>query len=168
MKAIKIISIVGIVAVAGAIGALAILNPDNVAETSENNADLILATRHYKIGKSRILREISGDRPPLIVKDIEFLLAKQKTYLRSWKVGETKSEKDSAVIKAEVPVVFFTDDLELRLQYLPAKDENSEIVELVVNVRSASRVGNSDFGENRRHVNQILEELDFFFQDDRL
>ena len=168
MKAVKKISIIGIAAVGGAIGTLAILNPNTVAETSENNTDARLATRHYKIGKSRISKEINADSPSLIVKDVEFVLAEQKTYLRSWKVVETKSEKDSAVIKAEVPVVFFTDDLEVRLQYLPSKEANSEIAELIVNVRSASRVGNTDFGENRRHLNQLLEALDSFFQNDRL
>ena len=72
------------------------------------------------------------------------------TWGSNWKLIENKIEDDSAIIKAEVPVVFFTDDLEVKI----TKTENED--EVKVDVRSSSRVGKSDFGENRRHVVQIL------------
>jgi uncharacterized protein (DUF1499 family) len=56
------------------------------------------------------------------------------------------------MIKAEVPVVIFTDDLRVEL--------NAEGGETIVNARSASRVGKSDLGENRRHLLQLFEVLD--------
>lgn len=55
-------------------------------------------------------------------------------------------------LHAEVPVLTFTDDLTVTL--------SSNNKETTVNVRSASRVGKGDFGENRRHIIQLLTALD--------
>ena len=60
--------------------------------------------------------------------------------------------KKGKVIKAEVPVVVFTDDLEVYLK------QNQD--EVSIDVKSKSRIGRSDFGENARHVNQLLNVLD--------
>lgn len=175
MKTVGKIILFGGIAVAavviGLIVTLAAMNPGNIAETSETPADAAApATRHYYISKIRVETNpyIKEEQKSVLIRDIESLLTEQKTYLQSWRVVETKAEKDSAIIKAEVPVVFFTDDLEVRLQYLPSKDEKSQLIELVVNVRSASRVGKSDLGENRRHIEQLLEAMDFRFGDDKL
>ena len=50
----------------------------------------------------------------------------------------------------ETPVMRFVDDVELRL------DENNQ----VIHVRSASRVGNSDLGANRKRVARIQAAFD--------
>jgi uncharacterized protein (DUF1499 family) len=50
-------------------------------------------------------------------------------------------------------VLLFTDDLEVRVQ--PGEGH----AYWLVNVRSQSRAGKSDLGENRRHVVQLLEAL---------
>lgn len=133
------------------IAALAALNPTNVAETSETNE--ALKTRHYKTDLQNFVAETEKIIPTL------------STYGQSWKLvgggggggmtfGKNESQYHSATIIVEVPVVVFTDDLEITANEESGKDE------ITVNVRSASRVGNSDFGENRRHILQILEALD--------
>ena len=120
-----------------AFGALAVLNPKNVAETGET-----LPTRHYKTDLQNFVVETEKIIPTL------------STYGQSWRVVESKTENNAATIKAEVPVLFFTDDLVINANF------NEEKNETTINIRSASRVGKSDLGENRRHILQILEALD--------
>ena len=112
----------------------------NIAETAPENGDAQLKTRHYPADLQTIK------------KSVEEIIPKLSTYLRNWRLIKSESENDSAVIKVEVPVVIFTDDLKVDL-----KSENDETI---VNVRSASRIGRDDFGENRRHILQLLEKLD--------
>ena len=125
---------------AAGFAALAALNPTNVAETSESSETL--QTRHYKTDLQNFVAETEKIIPTL------------STYGKSWRVVESTTENNSATIKAEVPVVFFTDDLEIKAI------KETEKNEIIVNVHSASRVGKSDLGENRRHILQILEALD--------
>ncbi len=123
-----------------AFGALAALNPTNVAETSETSETL--QTRHYKTDLQNFVAETEKIIPTL------------STYGKSWRVVESKTENNAATIKAEVPVLFFTDDLVINANF------NEEKNETTINIRSASRVGKSDLGENRRHILQILAALD--------
>ena len=125
---------------AAGFAALAALNPTNVAETSESSETL--QTRHYKTDLQNFVAETEKIIPTL------------STYGKSWRVVESTTENNSATIKAEVPVVFFTDDLEIKAI------KETEKNEIIVNVHSASRVGKSDLGENRRHILQILEAFD--------
>ena len=127
-----------------AFGALAALNPTNVAETSETSETL--QTRHYKTDLQNFVAETEKIIPIL------------STYGQSWRVVESKTENNAATIKAEVPVLFFTDDLVINATF------NVENNEITVNIRSASRVGKSDLGENRRHILQILAALDEKFK----
>ena len=122
------------------IAALAALNPTNVAETSETSETL--RSRHYKTDLQNFVAETEKIIPTL------------STYGQSWRVVESKTENNAATIKAEVPVLFFTDDLVINANF------NEEKNETTINIRSASRVGKSDLGENRRHILQILEALD--------
>ena len=131
--------LVGIIPAIG-LAALAVRNPTNVAETSETSE--ALKTRHYKTNLQNFVAETEKIIPTL------------STYGQNWRVIESKTENNSATIKAEVPVVIFTDDLEIKANI------DKEKGEITVDVHSASRVGNSDFGENRRHILQILEALD--------
>jgi len=122
------------------LAALAVRNPTNIAETSEESD--ALETRHYKTDLQNFVAETEKIIPTL------------STYGQSWRIVESKTENTSATIKAEVPVIVFTDDLEIRANL------DEEKGEIAVSIHSASRVGNSDFGENRRHILQVLEALD--------
>ncbi len=125
---------------AAGFAALAALNPTNVAETSESSETL--QTRHYKTDLQNFVAETEKIIPTL------------STYGQNWRIVESTTENNSATIKTEVPVVFFTDDLEIKAI------KEAEKNEIIVNVHSASRVGKSDLGENQRHILQILEALD--------
>jgi uncharacterized protein (DUF1499 family) len=116
--------------------------PDNVAETAPDGGKKDLKTRYYKTDLTNAAKTVAEIIPTL------------SSWGSNWKLTENKTEGDSAIIKAEVPVVFFTDDLEVKI----IKTENES--EVKVDVRSSSRVGKSDFGENRRHVVQLLDALD--------
>lgn len=167
MKTFKMIGIaVGVTAV-GVIVTLAILNPKNYAETSEDAADN-LHTRHYDVPMEMHSATIELTEKPRAIREIEWILSRQKTYGRSWKVKETLTENDSAIIKAEIPVVIFTDDLEVQIQFAPSENFNSSWRKAIINIRSASRTGSCDLGENRRHIEQLLDELDFAFGNDRI
>ena len=126
------------------LGMLAALNPTNVAETSEKSE--ALRSRHYKTDLQNFVAETEKIIPTL------------STYGQSWRIVESKTENNSATIKAEVPVVIFTDDMEIKATF------NAENNEITVNVHSVSRVGKSDLGENRRHILQILAALDEKFK----
>lgn len=127
-------------------GALAVLNPTNVAETSETSETL--KTRHYKTDLQNFVAETEKIIPTL------------STYSKNWRVVESKTENNSVTIKAEVPVLIFIDDLEVKANFDEEKGETT------VNVHSISRVGKSDLGENRRHILQILNVLDEKFKPD--
>ena len=72
----------------------------------------------------------------------------QKTWLRSWRVVKMGND----VIRVEVPVLFFTDDLTVHI-------DTDDAGKTRVNVESKSRVGQGDFGENRRHVAQFFKSV---------
>ncbi|MBA2494576.1 MAG: DUF1499 domain-containing protein [Acidobacteria bacterium] len=155
MNIIKVLGIAAGVVAAGLAG-LAVTNPGNAAETSDDAKDESLQTRRYRVDFKTFVEEIKKMIPTLT------------TYGQNWKlIGSGGSGKDagseaeshSATFIIEVPVVFFTDDLEINANKEAEKDE------ITVNVRSASRLGKSDLGENRRHILQILKALDEKFTD---
>ena len=82
--------------------------------------------------------------------------AAQKTWGRSWRLAERADATDNGAerrLHVEVPVLVFTDDLTISLH--AQGDDRTR-----VNVESHSRVGQGDFGENRRHIVQFLRALD--------
>ncbi len=83
-----------------------------------------------------------------ITKIAQTVAGEQQTWFRSWRVVKT----DGNTIHVEVPVLVFTDNLTIHV------DENEGKTR--VNVASKSRVGQGDFGENRRHIAQFLRALD--------
>lgn len=119
--------------------------PDNSAETATGGGRKNLKTRIYKTDPETAEKIIMETIPEL------------STYGRSWKiVSESESPEKGKIIKAEVPVVIFTDDLEIYIK----KSEDR----ISIDAKSSSRVGKSDFGENARHIRQLLNALDEKFQ----
>lgn len=142
MKNIKKIGIAVVGAAAVGIAALAIANPDKFAETSADAKDERLRPRRYKTTLENFTAET------------EKIIFAQTTYRQNWKLVSSNLYENSALIKAEVPVLVFTDDLEIKAETIAEKGE------IIVNVYSALRVGLNDWGENRRHILQILEAID--------
>jgi len=118
------------------------LNPSNLAETSVDGEDAKLRTRHYRIDL------------PTFVAEAERIIPTLSTYGQSWRLMTSNLYEDSAQIKVEVPVVVFTDDLEIKAKVGEGKEGVS------VDIHSKSRVGSSDLGENRRHILQLLKAFD--------
>ena len=121
--------------------------PTNIAATAPDQTEENLRTRHFKTDLKTFTAETQKIIPTL------------STWGKNWKYIATDEAENSAIIKAEVPVVVFTDDLQIKAEKVAASGE------IIVNVRSNSRVGKSDFGENRRHVLQILEAMDAKFKE---
>jgi len=119
---------------------LSTLNQSNLAETSGNNVDTKLRTRRYKTDLQNFVAET------------EKVLPTVSTYGQNWRLITTDADENSAQIEVEVSVVFFTDDLKIKANFIEG--------EVSVDVRSASRIGTSDLGENRRHILKLLEILD--------
>ena len=126
-------------------------NPTNIAETASDHAEAVLQTRGY---------EIKGDlkQMRLVVEEIIPTIS-TRIWGGKWKLAAPQtgdSAENLEIVRAEIPVVFFTDDLRIEL-----KQTGNEVL---VNARSNSRTGKSDFGENRRHLLQFLAALDREFQ----
>ena len=131
---------------------LLVMNPGNIAETRPNHPDPGLRTRRYRQSLQQTSDAVVAMIPTL------------KTYGRRWRrVVKNKplerneplggaGEQEEIVEQAEVPVLLFTDDLVVIMRV--------DAREVTVDVRSASRVGRGDFGENRRHILQLLRALD--------
>ncbi len=109
--------------------------PTNIAQTTPDEAPE-LRTRVYSQ---------SVDEVAIAARAVAL---EQKTWFKSWRV--IKAENDT--INIEVPVLFYTDDLTVSLDTIDGQTR--------VNVESKSRVGQGDFGENRRHIAQFLKGLD--------
>ena len=137
------------------IGLLATMNPTNICRTQPDHPDARLRSRRYAQTLSVVTDKTVALIPTL------------HCWARPWKIigvprtapqGDASNVDDGTVISdntiihAEVPVLFFTDDLTVTLI--------AEGGDTRVDVRSASRVGRSDLGENRRHVYQLLHALD--------
>ena len=119
-----------------ALAVLGALNRTNVAQTQPDHADARLRTRHYPCSLQTAHEVVLATIPLL------------KSYGASWRVVSDASN----VVRAEVPVLIFTDDLVVTM--------NAKQGGVVLDVRSAARMGKSDLGENRRHVLQLLAALD--------
>ncbi len=159
MSWLKILGVAAGALIAGAAG-LAVTNPGNVAETSVDNKDADLRSRRYKTSLENFRLETEKIIPTL------------STYGKNWKLGrggggggkssDMDWESGSASMSVEVPVLVFTDDLNITAE-ADGKTEG-----ITVNIRSASRFGNSDLGENRRHILQLLKVLDEKFGENNI
>lgn len=141
MKKMLIYIVVAIVILLAGIFILGRFYPDNIAETAPDGGKKNLKTRVYETDLETAGKTVIETIPTL------------STYGKNWKfVGESESAEKGKIYKAEVPVVVFTDDLEVYL-----KQNGTEVS---IDAKSNSRVGKSDFGENARHINQLLTALD--------
>lgn len=137
------------IAAAGLAG-LAFTNPGNSAQTSDDAKNESLKTRYYQADFETFVEETKKFIPTMT------------TYGQNWKLiggsggegGNEESQNRSATLIVEVPVAFFTDDLEINAVNEAHTDK------IKVDLHSKSRTGKSDLGENRRHVLQLLEALD--------
>ena len=115
--------------------------PDNIAQTSEHGGTKGLKTRVYKSDTETVKRASAE------------VISGLTSWGNAWKLTDETDGGVELRLKAEVPVVVFTDDLEVTIK-------GNEDGTVDVNVRSESRVGKSDFGENARHVRKFLSALD--------
>lgn len=126
-------------------GALSrVATPGNVAQTAANHADAQLRTRRHQVSAQKLTQELENLIPTL------------RTYGRAWKMTSSSTRSNDTVISCEVPVLVFTDDLIVTIR----GEKNFSDVD----VRSSSRVGKSDLGENRRHILQLLSQLNNVLQ----
>jgi uncharacterized protein (DUF1499 family) len=107
----------------------------NIAETSPTPEFPELRTRVYATTPSRVFDAIS---------------ALVKSHPGKWEL--VSADQAAGRIHATTRVVGFTDDVFVSVQPEGASTR--------VDVRSQSRVGKGDFGENRRHIAWLLEGLD--------
>lgn len=113
----------------------------NHAETTPDNRDMRLRTRMYRAA------------PDAVTAALETVVPSLRTYGRAWRIARTDGAADGMrTVHVEVPVVVFTDDL---IVEIAPRGTGSR-----VEMRSRSRVGKGDLGENRRHLLQILPALD--------
>ena len=115
--------------------------PDNVAETSIDGGPKRLVTRVYE--KS----------PKEVKMNAKEVIKGLSTWGGAWKLTDETDGGSELRLKAEVPVVVFTDDFEVIIR-------ETEDGKTAVDARSQSRVGKSDFGENARHVRKFLVAMD--------
>ena len=124
-------------ALAGAgVAVIGALNPTNFAATHPDHPDARLRTRRYRCTLDEARAAVEEVIPQLV------------TYGRHWRVVRAEADE----VRAAVPVLVFTDDVTVTLR---AADNG-----VILDARSASRVGRGDFGENRRHLRQLLTALD--------
>jgi hypothetical protein len=127
-----------------------IFSQSKSAHYTSDQTNSVLRTRTYNIN-------INGSTFCNEVKD---LIPKLSTYSLHWKLvsSECNPNKNSPyIIRAEVPVFFFTDDLEIRMH--PSADSTK----LNIDISSKSRIGKNDFGENRRHIVELFDAIESHF-----
>jgi hypothetical protein len=133
--------------VPAAAAVLAVRNPGNVAQTRPDHPEPALRTRRYPrtIDSAALRRALEETIPRL------------STYGRSWRLAGTTPAADASggfTVRAEVPVLLYVDDLVVQVRPDPTG------AYWLVDVTSRSRVGQSDLGENRRHIKQLLTALE--------
>ena len=125
---------------AGAVLAAFFINGGRPIQNSErtraDHPEIKLRTRRYH------------DDINLVHKTVRETVIALRTYGRAWKIKSDDGEN----IHVKVPVLVFTDDMVITM-----RASNDKVL---LDVRSTARVGRGDFGENRRHVLQLLDALD--------
>lgn len=112
--------------------------PTNRAQTAPDAPDPALQTRVYGAPVELVARAVQSVRI--------------STYGCAWKLDKGANGAPDKIV-FRVPVIVFTDILTVSLQ---SAGENKTRVD----VESHSQIGKGDFGENRRHIKQLLNALD--------
>jgi len=112
--------------------------PSNRAQTAPHAPDPALQTRVYAAPVELVAEKVRA--------------LHISTYGRSWKLDEDAEVGPNKIV-FRVPVIVFTDILTVSLQ-----SEGGDKTRL--DVESHSQIGKGDFGENRRHIKQLLNVLD--------
>lgn len=109
----------------------------NVAETAPNHEDRRLRTRFYRALPEVVFR------------------AAEKTAegLDRWRIVAADPVRGDIRAECQTRLFGFVDDLEVEIR-------DTGEGRTAVNVRSASRVGKGDLGQNARNVARLLEALD--------
>ena len=107
----------------------------NVAETSPTPEFPELRTRTYAAKPDRVYEAVTT-----------------AIALRPDKWAVVSTDPAAGRVQATVGVLNFTDDVQIHVQ---SSGDTTQ-----VDARSHSRVGKGDFGENRRHIAWLLEQLD--------
>ncbi len=110
----------------------------NIAETSPTPEFPELRTRVYKAPLEKVMEAVKA-----------VIAARPATWT-------LVSSDTSGHVHATKKVLTFTDDVFVFLQTLPEGTR--------MDVRSQSRVGKGDFGENRRHVATLLSDVDWYLR----
>ncbi|MEZ5308747.1 MAG: DUF1499 domain-containing protein [Pyrinomonadaceae bacterium] len=116
--------------------------PDNIAESAPDGGEKGIRTLYLKEDRERV-----ADISRRILKEM-----RTEVWGGEWRIVSEESNEKVTRFRVEVPVVFFTDDLVVTIR----EDEGKTIVD----ARSSSRVGKSDFGENARHIRQYFALLE--------
>ncbi len=104
------------------------------------------------------LRPRRYDLPPREIYDAALkAVQSQKTYGQRWTItfADYLPEDRVGRIVAEVPVLGFVDEIAITIQ-----PTGGQATDYRVDVYSASRVGEADFGENGRHIVQFFRALE--------
>lgn len=109
----------------------------NQAETRPDHSDPSLWTRTYAI-----------DHDVFFTKLLEVIKE-----LPRWKVLSHDLALGEVVATRETRIFHFVDDVRI----LVVKKEKETII---LNIRSASRIGKGDFGQNARNIRELLKGLD--------
>jgi hypothetical protein len=147
MKTEKLWWLLPLGAAGAGVATLALLNLQTSAQTSADAADARLKTRRY------------NDSLDTVRLALEELVPTLRCYGAHWRMIDVESYDASTpgasvVLRVEVPVALFVDEMTITLR-------GDGEANTLVDVRSQARLaGKSDFGENRRHVIQLLSALD--------
>ncbi len=104
------------------------------------------------------LRPHRYDLPPQDIYDAALKVVQtRRTYGQPWTItfAEYMPAEELGRITAEVSVLGFVDDISITIQPV-----GGQTTDYRVDVYSASRVGEADFGENGRHIVQFFRALD--------
>lgn len=120
----------------GAVARLTSYLTRNVAETREDHRFPELRTRVYEVDAKDLLEYVRRASEGL-----------------GW--GDVGVDENQARVRAQIrtPLLGFTDDLEARVEEMPAGAAK-------LHVRSSSRVGRGDLGANSRHVLDLYQAVD--------
>ncbi len=109
----------------------------NHAETGLDHPNPALRTRHYRLSAETLfitLRTLLKDFP-------------------RWQILDADRRTGTIMAKRKTDLFRFVDDIQISM-----KEINQNHVTL--NIRSASRVGKGDFGQNARNIQELLKRLD--------